>query len=306
MIHYLTKEAIDLNRWDAALAQSPNRLIYAESKYLQHMCDDWHALILNDYEAIMPMPIRKKWGIAYMYQPPFFQQGGIFGPAVSAATTQLFLDALARELKFAETTLHAGMLFPEATAPFQLKKRKNYLLSLSDTYESLADRIPTYTRQRIRRAEKNGMQYAASLHLHDAIQRYQHLYQQRLPAFTDAIYERFEKLCRYYDTQNRLFIREVHTTDHSEILASAILLKDDHRLYNLASSVTEKGKKMLANYCLFDQLIREFASSGLTLDFEGSDVPGIAYFYEKFASGQEDYYFMRLNKLPAPLKWIKG
>lgn len=306
MIQYLKKEAIDLNRWDAALAQSPNRLIYAESNYLQHMCDDWHALVLNDYEAILPIPIRRKWGIAYMYQPAFFQQGGLFAATNAAAITPGFLDALAREIKFAETTMHAGMEFPDPATPFQIKTRKNFLLPLSDNYEAVADRFPAYTRQRIRRAEKNELHYTGSHQLHDAVQRYRHLYQQRLPAFTDDVYDRFEKLCQYYNTQNRLYIREVYAADRREILASVILLKDDHRLYNLASSVTEKGKKMLANYCLFDQVIREFAASGLTLDFEGSDVPGIAYFYEKFASHQEAYYFIRLNQLPAPLKWLKG
>lgn len=295
-----------MNRWDAALAKSPNRLIYAESNYLQYLCDDWHALILNDYEAIMPLPIRKKWGIAYLYQPPFFQQGGIFTNSLSASITQDFLEALAQEIRFAETTVHAGMLFPDTPTAFQIKPRKNYLLSLADPYEQIAARYPAYTHQRIRRAEKNDLTYTVSHQLHEVIQRYQQLYQERLPAFTDDAYIRFEKMCQCYDAQNRLYIREVYTKDQLELLASVILLKDDHRIYNLASSVTAAGKKKLANYYLFDQLIREFASSPMLLDFEGSDVPGIAYFYEKFASHAEQYYFLRLNKLPAPLKWIKG
>ncbi|HRF27551.1 MAG TPA: hypothetical protein PKW54_09435, partial [Ferruginibacter sp.] len=76
-------------------------------------------------------------------------------------------------------------------------------------------------------------------------------------------------------------------------------------LYNMISCIWPEGKKKGANYFLFDQVIREFSGNPLSLDFEGSDVPGIAYFYEKFSDKKEIYPFIRLNRLPWPLRILK-
>ncbi len=38
----------------------------------------WDALVLDDYQAVMPLTWRSKFGIRYLYQPAFTQQTGIF------------------------------------------------------------------------------------------------------------------------------------------------------------------------------------------------------------------------------------
>lgn len=77
-IVHLTYDEIDRKKWDACIRQSLNGLIYAETVYLDHMAVNWDGLVLGDYEAVMPLTWKKKWGIKYLYQPAFFQQGGIF------------------------------------------------------------------------------------------------------------------------------------------------------------------------------------------------------------------------------------
>jgi hypothetical protein len=54
-IQYLSHKNIDKIKWDAVIASSSNRLIYGYSFYLDHMAKQWDALILNDYEAVMPL-----------------------------------------------------------------------------------------------------------------------------------------------------------------------------------------------------------------------------------------------------------
>jgi hypothetical protein len=43
----------------------------------------------------------------------------------------------------------------------------------------------------------------------------------------------------------------------------------------------------------------------MILDFEGSDHPGIAHFYENFGSINQPYFFYRHNRLPWPLRLLK-
>ena len=57
MIHYIQHKDIDFEKWDACVANSFNRLIYGFSWYLDVVCDDWDALVLNDYEAVFPLSL---------------------------------------------------------------------------------------------------------------------------------------------------------------------------------------------------------------------------------------------------------
>jgi hypothetical protein len=78
-IQHLTRNEIDSIKWNNCVERSANGLIYAFSYYLDALCDNWDAFVIDDYNAIMPLPWRKKAGIKYIYAPPFIQQLGIIG-----------------------------------------------------------------------------------------------------------------------------------------------------------------------------------------------------------------------------------
>ncbi len=69
MIKYVSHEVIDREKWDKCIDNSTNGLVYAYSWYLDLICDEWNALIENDYESVFPLPFRKKGFIQYTYQP---------------------------------------------------------------------------------------------------------------------------------------------------------------------------------------------------------------------------------------------
>jgi len=69
MIKYLKHTEINYAAWDACVKQSPNALLYAYSWFLDMAADQWDALVYGNYDAVMPLPWRKKWGIQYLYQP---------------------------------------------------------------------------------------------------------------------------------------------------------------------------------------------------------------------------------------------
>ena len=83
-IRYVTYQQIDKAKWDACIASVDNGSIYAYSFYLDTMAKHWDALILNDYEAVMPLTWNKKYGIAYLYQPFFTASLGIFSSEPNA------------------------------------------------------------------------------------------------------------------------------------------------------------------------------------------------------------------------------
>jgi hypothetical protein len=56
---------------------------------------------------------------------------------------------------------------------------------------------------------------------------------------------------------------------------------------------------------LYDKILEEFTETPLLFDFEGSDLPGIKSFYEKFGATNQPYFHWHFNQLPFFLKRIK-
>lgn len=281
-------------------------MIYAESVYLDNLCEHWDGLVLNDYEAVMPLPWKKKWGIRYLYQPAFIQQGGVFGKApITTDILNQFIEEARRHFKFAEITLNHGNDISQLGQDIQTQSRNNFILTMGNGFPSIYKNYSPYIRKRLSRASKFGLQYKPGEDFRAAIENYKQLYLERLPSFSEEDFVHFEKLCSAYANKNRIIIREVYNKDGSELLAMVLLLKDDKRLYNIISCLWPNGRKCLANYFLYNEVIREFAKEKWVFDFEGSDVPGIAFFYKKFSSANQPYPFIKFNDLPAAIRILK-
>jgi hypothetical protein len=62
---------------------------------------------------------------------------------------------------------------------------------------------------------------------------------------------------------------------------------------------------MGASHLLIDAFIKDHAGRQEILDFEGSDLRNLAFFYSSFGSTQERYATIRLNRLPWYIRWLK-
>lgn len=65
----------------------------------------------------------------------------------------------------------------------------------------------------------------------------------------------------------------------------------------MLSSSSEKGRETDANAYLLYELIREFSNSDLILDFEGSEIPGVKFFFQKFSPQNQPYPRFLSNRL---------
>ena len=127
MIQYIENKNINFKKWDACIASSFNRLIYGFSWYLDVVCDDWDALVLNDYEGVFPLPKRKKWGIDYIYQPFFCQQLGVFSK--KKIEIDLFLNYIPKKFKYLE--LNVGL-----SKKFAFHENENYELNITNDFDN--------------------------------------------------------------------------------------------------------------------------------------------------------------------------
>ena len=291
---------IDKSKWDQCIAKSNRSNIYACSLYLDLMTDHWQGLVINDYEAVMPLPWRRKMGIRYYYTPAFIQQLGLFGMwyAIDSPNIIKIIQAFA---SYGDYMLVVGNCFPTITT---IKNCTNLTIYLSNDYNSIHANYTKYLIRNLQKAASESFIYSEDENIERNINLYQSLYANRTPHVKEKDYQHFIQLCQLLSIKEKCITRKV-TDRTGNLMAVALLLKDTHRLYNIINITTEAGRRVSANHYLMDRIINEFAGTGLYFDFEGSELPGVKRFYESFGAVNQPYYHWHFNKLPWLLRLFK-
>jgi hypothetical protein len=94
-------------------------------------------------------------------------------------------------------------------------------------------------------------------------------------------------------------------TESNELCAAAFFAFSHQYVYMLVAASDGKGKENSAMFLLIDTFLRENSGKVMTLDFEGSNIPGIARFFAGFGAMPVYYYKVRINRLPFFVKWLK-
>jgi hypothetical protein len=298
-IRFLSRDEIDTGKWDHCILHAPNGLIYARSFYLDSMAKNWSALVLNDYEMVMPLTWNRKFGISYLYQPAFTAQLGIFfrDPPENNIFKK-FIDQAKSHFSFCE--IHLNFANPAN----ENQVRTNYILDLGKPYTEIRRGYKKRLLENLREAESNHLQYQASDDYKSAISLFKSQYGERFSHVKQSDYQQFEILCRALMENRMIFVRKVKD-ETGELLNTSIFFRDTNRIYNIMSVTLKAGREKKAHFFLLDQLIMEYATKNLLFDFEGSEIPGIAEFYRKFGTINQPYPFLRFNRLPFPLRFFK-
>ncbi|MBO9201378.1 MULTISPECIES: GNAT family N-acetyltransferase [Niastella] len=296
-LQYLRRKQVDTVKWDQCIDKAPNGLIYACSFYLDHLVPNWDALVLGDYEAVMPLPWRKKFGVRYLYHPAFTQQLGVFSQTgLNDGLVAMFMDRLSAHFPYAE------MLLNYAHPAKGMSQRSNYVLSLQEPYEQIRARYKNDLVKNLKRANRFPLSYSDEVDQQLVLETYKEFYGSRTPHVRGEDYTRFEKLCTFL-SKGSTVVRAVK--EEGRLLSAILLLRHNNRMYLLASVTWPAGRSREANHFLLDRVLHEFAGINLVLDFEGSDLPGVAHFYKNFGGIDQPYFFYRYNKLPWWIRWMK-
>jgi len=297
-ISYLESIEIDKTRWDQCISDAANGLIYSYSFYLDHLAGEWDALIMNDYELVMPLPRRKKWNIEYLYQPFLTAQLGITGNGIDAGIMKLFLDAIPKKFRLWEFPLNYGNVFP--LKDYGVYERKNYLLPLHKSYLEISEGYNENLRRNLRKAEQNGCVKSSGITVDEVIDLAGGI--ERPGSMRDM--DHFRNLFLLLEKKNMADVYGI-TSSSGELLSCCVFLYSHKRAYYILVGNHPNGRISGASHALIDCFIKDHAEKDLILDFEGSDIPGLAQFYKSFGGVEEKYAAVKRNMLPWYLKWKK-
>lgn len=283
MIKYLLHNEIDFFKYDKCIEESSNSRIYAFSWYLNCVADNWDALILNDYESVMPLPKRKKYGIHYIYQAPWVQQLGIFSEnKIDKFTIVEFLAKIPKKFILVDYFFNSDNIVDGK----YIKERNNYILSLNQSFETIKSNF-NKNRKRISNKNFDDFKLNKDGDIGDFLMFY------KTQNFNFKIHkDSFEKLQNLLNkNHNSVHIWNVYK--NGELLAGLLWLKYDFRIIYLLPVATAQAKKDNIPTFIVNELIKEFQNTNYILDFEGSMIEGVAQFYKSFGAEKEIYYWYK-------------
>jgi hypothetical protein len=295
-IRYIKGIDLDKVRWDHIVREDPNGCLFGTPLYLDMMSDRWDAIVYGDYEAVIPLPVRRRWGYPYIHTLPFCGPFSIYGPSASIVELDAMLSAIPAD--FIRCDINLWTTDPNPPG-WTSRVRTNHLLDLSDTYSNIRSRYSASCRNLLNRGLSEGFNIVKGHPIPDQLKmalKFGGLGKMKVRD-TDGFVRLCQKLC---DTGEASSLA-IPSSD-GRMLAGGIFLRSQHQIHYLLGWSSGAGRSMNAARFIIDHVIREYAGQPFTFDFEGSDIPGVAQFFSSFGAVPNKYQFLRRDQLPIPVK----
>ncbi len=297
-IQYVDHHQIDPAKWDCAVLQSPHPLVYGLFNYLNAVCDtQWDALIYNDYEAVFPLPFKKKFGIKYLVQPVFCQQLGAFG-SNDHVSTHDFLSAIHR--RFLRVRLQLNPYFDQKNDARLSQTKTTFIEALSGKLTSKTNMTIELSqplnynkdcKKNLHRLAELPIEYQINaISIKEAIDTYRKAWGAQNPEIGDKHYHLFANAC----SEKISFTVSAHHKIDGTLLGAAIfLITPENRkrsLHYVCAGPTEVGKSIGVMHGIIDFVLTQYKGENILFDFEGSSIESVASFYKKFGANEEPFF----------------
>lgn len=305
MVRLLARHQIDSDAYDRCIARSPHRLIYAFSWYLDAVSPGWEVLVEGDYERVMPLPIRWRYGVKAVIQPLFCHQLGLFAASESPDSTVLirFLRALHRHVRYIPSyPFQAPNQLDRAVDSARLVLMTNHVLDLQKPYAELAANYSKGQKWNLKHGLRQTWDFTETDDIVPLIDLFRRHNTAGIGRVAPDAYEKLQRLVRVLQSRRQVRIRVAQ--QNGRIEAGCLLVTDVNRVIHLFCSASPAGRKGNARTVVLDQFIRDYAGQPLWFDFESPEVESLAAFNRGFGAQSEPYFRLVSNQLPGPVRYI--
>ena len=301
MIIYLNNPEINKDQWDSCIEASGSYKPYACSWYLDIMAPEWEAMVDDDYDAVFPLPGKKRFGIRYLATPVFLQQLGVFSPDKSLSDSiHDFIDYMPEFYKLIDLCVNQKI----ARKSFKVTTRSNFELDLSLKYESLWSGFTADCRRDIHVGEKKNHEISRKVTPEEIINLFVSNKGKVVNGIKPEDYSRLSELMKYCLSTGKGEILGVRGPGKKLIYAVFLVIMPRSKT-TLFIANTDESREKRTGYYVINEIIKDNAGTRTVLDFAGSTIPGVAHFVKSFGSINNPYYRIYRNSLPLPLKLFR-
>jgi len=301
MIKYIERKDLNVVKYNNCITNSFASRVYAFSWYLDIVTDNWAVLVLDDYNAVMPIPWRKKFAITYVYPPFWLLELGVFS-SDEKLNTKPFFSYLLDNFKFVETRLNTDIKV-DNTAKYFLPKTMQ-VLPLKDHYKAIFKNYRKDRRKDVNKANKL-----------DLVEKWNDKPETLITLFKNNVGKRtsnivakdYTVLLKLIETCIDKKVGEILSIYNKEnkLVAAGFFLKHNKTITILVSSTDFNDRKNGANTFLIDRAIYKYEKNFSIFNFGGSSMQSIAKYFLSFGAISLNYTQIKYNKLPFLLKLFK-
>lgn len=295
-IKHIKHNEIDIAKWDKAILTSAYPLVFAQSFYLNATFPGWDALVLGDYESVFPLTQKEKLGIAYLHQPSFTPQLGVYGK-VNREIEQQFFDHITSHYKLIEIELNASNKLQ--TNDHVLKH--TYVIEYKNEYK-----FNQNTKRNVAKAVENQLVFeqVPDTELIALSQQYLNPFLKKQLRLSPLVISKFDELLRSAMKAGALYTFRVNSPDGKLQAIAHFISNGKHTVY-LKGINFDKEKSLGSMHLLNSSAIQFFSTKSELFDFGGGSKESLANFYKGFGALALPYHTLKYNRLPWLIKVLK-
>ena len=304
MIRFLTNIEIDKTKWNDCVNSSASATMFVDYDFLTFSVPGWCAVVKGDYDYVMPLPVRAKLFIHYVYTPFFFSRLGIFSSLpISTSLIKEFIDCIPKKYRRIDLILNESN--PIENSDFEPFMMVSHCLLLDKPYSSMRASFSENTRRNIKSTAKYDLQIENNSAVKEIIDLFKAgKGKDKVVHFKEQDYDLLIRLSHWMQKKGLLTTLGARDTE-GHLLAGALFLKDHNRIWFWFSGRDNRFSEKKAMFFILDYFIKENENQDIMLDFNGSRDANIARFYKSFGSERYTYPLLCIKRYSYLSPFIK-
>lgn len=282
----LDHHQIDKTLWDACVSASQRPDIYAFSWFLDIECPCWKAIVYGDYEAVFPLPHRKRYRfidaliIGYLTKDYI-----IYSQRPDIQLDHSLVVKILKSYRFITISLSGVDLGHFPTKYITEKKRQ--ILDFETPHKYPSKRL----RESLKIAEKASFVMSYDIDRTETVSFIKgHLFQ-RENLDAEILYKSLDHLIEYA-IQNNIGRCAGIYKDH-KLSAVIFYMVFNQRLYFVQNAIDDQSKRLAGMHWMFYNIIEKHRHEIKSVDFFGSNNEKIRLFIRNFSNEEINYQFVQ-------------
>lgn len=281
-ISLLKNNQINVKKWNSALSKCVNFSIYAYTWYLDTVCDNWAAIVSDDYSVLMPLPYSGKPNI-HVYQPFMIPKLGIFySDNVKQVELNFFINYILLNIKKININFNK---FIELNNNDNFKKIEMYSIDLYRSYKETCNKYSAELKNLLLEKKYKNYYIISGISINEVI-----AFLNTTNYFDNAKkYDIFRRILSITIIRNLSNIYAIYS-ERNELLGLGVFVFSPQSadLLVLSAELDDTNLKKL----IVNKFIKLNSGKNLTLNFELPQDKEANEFYESF--GASKYYYNQL------------
>jgi hypothetical protein len=303
LIRFLKHNEIDHQKWNTLVKKADVSCVYAYTWFLDEVAKKYGAVVLNDYEALLPLPYKNRLGYKNIYQPFFSMYFSVIKqPGIEITATEM-INAIPSEFRHVQLNIDTQEKLKGLHKDMVAETSVCQEIYLPD-YEKTQKLFSGNTRRLIKKAEEKGALIKPLKNGTEVVNQFRSGKGKEIKEIKKEHYASLLRLMDKAIAGKTGFAMGAYD-EHKELMGAGFFLTDKNRIIYLKGGSTEKGRKEGAMYLLLDHVMKMHKDKYDIFDFGGSKIPTIADFFHKLGGKDRHYYSILRDKKPLLVKLAK-